>query len=104
MTNRLIELEKMLQEDPTDSFLIYAIALEKEKAGNAAEAAELIQQLHDQNPEDLSYYHKLADIYFNLDEQEKAVSIIELGVEKAEQQQNQKVKNELEQLRFLKED
>jgi Tfp pilus assembly protein PilF len=45
MSTRLEQLEKMLAKEPGDTFLLYGLAMEHKKAGNADLALQLLEKV-----------------------------------------------------------
>ena len=58
ITDRMQKLQSMLQRDPNDTFLLYAIALEHKKAGEHAEALRWLVRVVEQDPEYCVAYHQ----------------------------------------------
>jgi tetratricopeptide (TPR) repeat protein len=44
MSDRLAQLEKLLEREPTDPFLLYGVAMEHKKAGRTADAIEFFDR------------------------------------------------------------
>jgi Tfp pilus assembly protein PilF len=56
--DKIERLNEYIQSDPTDSFLLHALALEKIKNGDDATARNLFEELLTREPEYVgSYYH-----------------------------------------------
>ncbi|MER3471104.1 MAG: hypothetical protein C4330_07175 [Chitinophagaceae bacterium] len=81
--DRVERLKQFLQENPNDSFVQHALALEYVKMGDDAEARKLFENvlLHDENYIG-SYYH-LAKLLERLNEQDAAIATYEKGMQKA---------------------
>lgn len=62
MTERLNYLQKLSNEDPDDSFLIYAIAKEWEKE-DLAKATEIFEQLQVKDSSYTGLYYHLGKVY-----------------------------------------
>ena len=62
MTERLAYLQKLSDEDPEDSFLVYAIAKEWEKL-NLVKASEIFEQLKIKDANYTGLYYQLGKIY-----------------------------------------
>jgi Flp pilus assembly protein TadD len=45
MSTRLEQLQKMLQKDPNDAFLLYGIAMEHKKTGDTTAALEMLAKV-----------------------------------------------------------
>ena len=58
-SNRLQQLQKMLEKSPADPFLLYGIAMEHKKAGDAATAVEYFDRTLAADPAYCyAYYHR----------------------------------------------
>ncbi len=104
MTTRLQHLQEMLKNEPNDSFLNYALALEYEKANEIEKAIALIESLllHDENY--LGAYYQLGKYYEQTNQQGKAISTYKKGIVIAQQQKNRKTVSELNEALQLLED
>lgn len=68
-----------MQNDPHDPFLAYALALEHYQLGNVADAVELLECVHNDNPDYVPTYYQLASIYIEQNQPDKARALIEEG-------------------------
>lgn len=93
--NRRAEIEKMLEEDPKDPFLIYALALEDGKDGKLNDAVTKIELLLLDQPDYLGAYYQLGQWYEQMDEGEKAKRIYGHGILLAKKLGNKKTEGEL---------
>jgi tetratricopeptide (TPR) repeat protein len=93
--DRLSQLEELLKEDPTDSFLQYGIALEYAKKGNVEEAIGRIEKLLSEKPDYLGAYYQLGQYYEVVNKNNEAISIYEKGMALAKKLGNMKTMNEL---------
>ena len=93
--DRLSQLEDLLKEDPTDSFLQYGIALEYAKKGNVEEAISRIEKLLSEKPGYLGAYYQLGQYYEVVKKDREAILIYEKGILLAKQLGNLKTMNEL---------
>jgi tetratricopeptide (TPR) repeat protein len=93
--DRLSQLEQLLKEDPTDSFLQYGIALEYAKKGNVVEAIERIEKLLAEKPDYLGAYYQLGQYYEVMKREADAIAIYEKGIVLAKKVGNTKTMNEL---------
>jgi tetratricopeptide (TPR) repeat protein len=80
--SRLQQLQKLLEEDPNDSFLLFAIAKEHEKKGNNEEAISRYEFIVEKDPEYLGTYYHLAKMYELEEESEKAIAVYKDGIAK----------------------
>lgn len=95
MSSRLEQLLVMLKEDPKDSFVRYAVALEYASAGNQEEAITRIESLIGDEPDYLGAYYKLGQLYEAEGDAGKALDVYKRGAEVAKKQNNQKTLGEL---------
>jgi Tfp pilus assembly protein PilF len=93
--DRLSQLEELLKEDPSDSFLQYGIALEYAKKGNVNEAIQRIEKLLTEKPDYLGAYYQLGQYYEVVEKNNEAIAIYEKGMELARKVGNMKTMNEL---------
>lgn len=104
MSSRLEQLLVMLNEDPKDSFLRYAVAVEYASAGSTGDAIALIDSLINDQPDYLGAYYKLGQLYEQTGDYEKALDIYRRGATLAEKQGNRKTLSELNEAIALLED
>jgi len=83
VTTRREKIESMLQAEPKDVFLRYALAMELEKAGENGAALELHSQLIKQTPPHVASYFRSAQILAAQDEVEPARDFLREGIEAA---------------------
>jgi hypothetical protein len=93
---RVKQLEKWMQDDPSDPFNKYALALEMLHA-NKNNAAILFTELLDAHSDYLPTYYTAAQFYADLDNK-KALSILEKGIELATLHKDAKATKELKAL------
>jgi tetratricopeptide (TPR) repeat protein len=70
----------MLNADPDDSFLTYAIAKEYEKTGDIKMAISILNTLREKDPEYVGLYYHLGQLYEEMDEGEEALKVYEEGI------------------------
>ena len=99
--SRLQKIEEMLRDDPNDSFLQYAAALEHEKSGNTAKAIQVIRDLLHGEPGYLGAYYQLGSMYESVNQNDQAIEIYRTGIDLAEQQKDVKAKRELSEALML---
>jgi len=103
--SRIEQIREMLREEPEDAFLIYALALEYEKAGEIPEAISSLETLQQKQPGYLPVYYKLGKLHEDLGRAQKAIRYYKEGIQVARQQNDQKTLGALkEALMFLDED
>jgi tetratricopeptide (TPR) repeat protein len=95
MDDKIAQLEQFILEDPTDSFSIYALALEFSKLNNFEKAKMLLLDLKEKNPAYLALYYQLGKLYELTENKDIAIEIYREGVNIAIQQNNSHTKAEL---------
>ncbi|MDP2387622.1 MAG: tetratricopeptide repeat protein [Bacteroidota bacterium] len=103
-TIRLKQIREMLEMEPNDDFLNYALALELEASGNLKEAISQLQSLLNRNPEYLGAYYKLGKLFEESKEESKAIEIYKNGLVLAQKQNNKKAAGELSEVIWMLED
>jgi len=78
---RLEQLRSMLNDDPHDSFLKYAIAKEHESMGDINKAIHLFEQLKEDDTDYVGLYYHLGKLYEKEENFEKALSTYEEGIQ-----------------------
>lgn len=104
MSSRLEQLLEMLEAEPQDAFLRYAVALEYETAGNISEAISRIESLISDNPDYLGAYYKLGQLLEVSGAKEKALDVYQRGALVAKKQNNTKTLGEINTAILLLED
>ncbi|MEQ8552497.1 MAG: tetratricopeptide repeat protein [Cyclobacteriaceae bacterium] len=79
---RVEQLEKFLNEDPSDPFTKYALALEYLDY-NKDKSAELFDDLLKNNPDYIGTYYHAAALFADRDQLDKAEAIYKLGISRA---------------------
>lgn len=97
--DRLAQLRSMLEEDPKDLFIRYAIALELKSAGVMEEAVIALQALLKDAPEHVPSYYQLALMLAELGRTEEAVANCERGADQARIMNDRKALAEIMELR-----
>jgi tetratricopeptide (TPR) repeat protein len=59
MSDRMVQLLKMLEREPSDAFLLYGIALEHKKASELGEALEYLSRVILRDPGYCYAYHQI---------------------------------------------
>ena len=104
-TERLLQIELMLKENPDDNFLNYAAALEFRNKGMKEKSIALLEGIKKRDPHYLAVYYQLGKIYEEDNQLLKAIEIYKAGKEIAAQQNDRKTLGELnEALMMLDED
>jgi tetratricopeptide (TPR) repeat protein len=101
-SERIKTLEQWIEEDPSDPFNKYGLAMELIES-QPARATALFNELMTQHSDYLPTYY-IAAQFFSQSEPDKAIAILEAGIELAKRQKNEKAKREMEsalgELRF----
>ncbi len=95
MNKRINQIIEFLQEDPKDTFLIYALALEYSKSDTPYLAVQTFKKLIDLHPEYIATYYQLGKLYESLGEKKQATEIYLKGMELAKNDVNKKTYLEL---------
>ena len=95
MATRIQQLEQFVNEDPTDPFNLYALALEYQKI-DADKAIDIFNRLVDEHANYIPTYYHLGKLYQESAEKEKALRVFDQGIEAAS------IQNDLKALRELK--
>ena len=93
--DRIEKLKEFLAASPGDAFVHHALGLEFIKLGNDAEARKLFERVIEIQPDYIGTYYHLAKLLERLGENDSAISIYELGMEKAKQAGDQHAYGEL---------
>jgi tetratricopeptide (TPR) repeat protein len=94
-SDRLEKLQKLLEQSPGDTFLLYAIAMEHKKSGNSAAALEYFDKviLHDWG---YCYaYHQKGLLLESLGKTEEAKTAYRQGIDAAEKKQDHHAREEI---------
>ncbi|HSH66614.1 MAG TPA: hypothetical protein VLB84_12685 [Bacteroidia bacterium] len=102
--SRLEQLKKMLETEPNDSFLNYALALEHARVNEITEAIRLIEEIIARDANYLGAYYQLGKYYELSSNPAKAIEIYKKGIELAKQQKNRKTQLELNEALLQLED
>ncbi len=101
---RFQQITEMLKNEPNDSFLNYALALEYAKINDVKKAIELIEELLIRDENYLGAYYQLGKYYEQTEQQQNAIAIYQKGVLIAKQQNNRKAVGELNEALMQLED
>lgn len=104
MSSRMEQLQKMLEAEPHDSFLNYALALEYGKANDIITAIQLIEKLIERDKNYLGAYYQLGKYYELVKQSDAAITSYKKGIEIAIQQKNRKTQQELNEALLQLED
>jgi tetratricopeptide (TPR) repeat protein len=92
---RLEQLHQFLEDDPTDPFNIYALAIEYQKT-DSAEALKLFERILHDYPNYLPVYYTLGKFYESIGNVSLASATFEAGITKAREQHEAKAQRELQ--------
>lgn len=81
--DRIEKLQQFLENNPADSFVQHALALEYVKLGNDAEARRLFTELLARDPAYTGSYYHLARLLERNNDTEAAIGVYEKGMEEA---------------------
>ncbi len=95
MSNRLIQLENFLKDQPQDSFLNHAIALEYIKNDELLKAREHFETVLQNDENYIGTYYHLAHLLMELNEIDLAKKYFEKGLEIAKKLNDRHSYNEL---------
>lgn len=93
--SRLEQLQKFLDEDLTDPFNWYALALEYQKT-DKMKALGIYEKLLHTNPKYIPTYYQAANLYQQTAETKKAIDTFEAGIKQALLQNDRKAAGELQ--------
>jgi tetratricopeptide (TPR) repeat protein len=95
MDDRIKMLQEYIQDDPSDTFSRYALALEYTKAGEASKAIEYLKQLRIIDSEYLALYYQLGKLLQQIGLLDAAIEVFKAGIGVAQKQQNRHTESEL---------
>lgn len=78
---RLKELESMLDENPDDPFIIYALAREYEQALSTMQALLMYEHLVTDHPAYIATYYHYAKLLYQAGNRHEGIRMLERGVE-----------------------
>jgi Tfp pilus assembly protein PilF len=93
--DRITRILAFLEQNPKDSFLRHALALEYIKLGQLNDAKTLFLAVLSDNPDYVGSYYHLAKLLETLEEREAAIEWYEKGMEAAKKAGDNHALNEL---------
>jgi len=93
--DRIQKIKEFLLQQPNDSFLQHALALEYIKLGNDEEAKKLFQEILNRDPSYIGSYYHLAKLFERNQQLEDAIKVYEKGMEEAKKLGEQHAYGEL---------
>jgi tetratricopeptide (TPR) repeat protein len=91
-------IKNEINQDPTDPFNHYLLAIEYQKEGSIKESFDLFEEIITQFPDYVATYYTYANALLASEEEDKAEKIIRKGIEEAEKKGAAKALKELKQL------
>ena len=101
---RIQQLQSFIEEDPSDPFNIYVLALEYVKVGMGSEAQVLFEDLLTNHTNYLPLYYHFGQMLEVKNQKQQAIDIYLAGEKIAKEQCNIKTMNELRSAREMLED
>jgi len=92
---RITRLMSMLEDDPNDSFVHFAIAMEYKSNDHIEKAIEKFEELRVKDSDYVGLYYHLGKCYEELDDDVKAMGIYNTGIKIAENLNDHHAKSEL---------
>ncbi len=93
--DRITRIQAFLEQNPKDSFLRHALALEYIKLGQLNDAKTLFLAVLSDNPDYIGSYYHLARLLETLEERDAAIQWYEKGMETAKKAGDTHALNEL---------
>ncbi len=104
VSSRLQTLQEMLLNEPYDSFLNYALALEYAKLNDLDKAVDLIEAILVRDKNYLGAYYQLGKFYEQREQKDNAIKTYQKGISVAQEQKNRKTLAELNEALLILED
>lgn len=95
-TSRITKLRAMLEKHPTDTFLLYGLAIEHKKADDRVEAIGLLDRVIQLDPGYCYAYHQQGLIYEANEDLEAARNAYRAGIEAAKTKGDEHARGELQ--------
>jgi Tfp pilus assembly protein PilF len=93
---RMRQLQKMLESQPDDAFLLYGVAMEHKKAGEPALALESFDKVLRRDPNYCYAYYQRAQVHESLGDVEAAKRSLREGLEAADRSGDGHARQEIE--------
>jgi tetratricopeptide (TPR) repeat protein len=77
--DRIVLIKQMLDKNPEDSFLRYAVALEFKKNGDVEKSIDYLEDLIKRDPQYLASYYQLGKIFEEQGKAHKAITFYRQG-------------------------
>lgn len=95
-TDRMLKLEKMLESQPDDIFLLYALGLEHKKLGSYPNALRFLSRVILKDPGYCVAYHQTALVHEAAGDLEAAKKTYRLGISAAHKKGDAHAKEEMQ--------
>lgn len=95
---RIEKIRTMLQAEPRDLFLRYALAMELDSAGDSAASLALYRELMGEQPPHVPSYFRAGQILARMGEHLQAADTLRLGIRHAEAQGDSHAAGEMNDL------
>lgn len=92
---------KLLEENPSDVFLNYALGLELVSDENLDDGEKQFRKTLELDPDYIAAYYQLGKIYESQSQNEEALKIYNEGLKKAREQGNNKAAGEFDEAIFM---
>lgn len=102
--NRKEQLEQMLEQEPNDVFLNYALAMEFLATNHFKEAKLQFEKTLRLNPSYLPCFYQLGQVLEKLNQPNEAINYYKQGLEVAKSQNNTKALGEINEALWMLED
>jgi tetratricopeptide (TPR) repeat protein len=100
MNPRITLLQELLEASPGDSFTLFALAKEYEKAGQLDQALHFFERLRTAQPEYVGLYYHLGKVHEALQDPQKAIETYRAGMAVAHNAGDRHAWSELNGARF----
>src|SRR5262245_1232520 len=82
--SRLAQLQQMLIDEPFDTFLHYALAMEQMKLDETETALQQLSAMNEQFPDHVAAWHQRGQVLADQGETERAQEILQQGIAAAQ--------------------
>jgi Tfp pilus assembly protein PilF len=93
--DRMAKLQEFLRDNPNDSFIQHALALEYIKVGNEDEAKKNFETILQREPAYIGSYYHLAKLLERIGDTNGSIKVYEKGMEEAKKAGDNHAHNEL---------
>ena len=96
VSNRMLQLQTMLEKEPNETFLLYGLALEYKKMNDSAHAIEFLDRVIALDPGYCYAYHQKGLVYEEAGDVKAAASAYRAGIEAAKTKGDHHARQEIE--------